>query len=658
MVCVSGRHQLGAGVSAPTRLAQTESAELFYRVDGEPIPLQLQADAIAVVFTEPPAARGHPPIPLYRRLQADLQGTRGDAVTVHPVGTDYAIVTLPRGSRSSRSTLIERVQRPYVDAILPVLSCCDRNEQILLPNEIIVSFEPDTTPAQRQVILAAQGLTAIRPLQFSDDRVLARLIELDHDTAVLTATERLHATTGVRSATPNFIQVRAPLEPPMQPPLSPSPAQFAARSRRPANLRTLAWYLDSTRLHPNLENRGVKAPAAWTLGSRGEGITVAVLDTFTQWDHPALQTNTYELPAPCPSAWPEKLAAGTLSTMTPIPASKPTSWPFCGPPFRARLLCPMQPCWRSMTPGSPGSDRTIQRQQMPRLPPIFADQIQAQVVNEFHGTQVAGVIAAHGQSDTAFTGVAPAARILPVRIGDISSGPMLAASVEAIAYAAERGADVINMSWGMLPATEIAAVITQALEDNPDLVIVASSGNFGDGEVSFPASLPAVVAVGASTLNGHRAPYSSFGPGLTLVAPGGVIQSHPTSGILTTGGTVTPGFWQGMPLPTQPWSWTQDPQGTYIWTQGTSFSSPIVAGIVALMQSADQDRSLSRDRIVELLTAAASHGPLTLTDEERDRYQTLATQTNTPATAPALTYFFGSGLVDAAEAVRLVQATD
>jgi len=295
VVCVSGGIT-GAGLSAATALAQTESAELFYRVNGEPIPLELQTDAIAVAFTAPPATRDRTPMPFHQQLQADLQGSRGDAVTVHPVGSDYAIVTLPRGSRSSRSTLIERVQQPYVDAILPVLSCCDRSEQILLPNEIIVSFEPNTTAAQRQVILAAQGLSTIRPLKFSDDRVLVRLMDLDHDTAVLSATERLHATTGVRSATPNFIQVRSPLEPLMQPSLSPSPAQFAARSRHPANLRTLAWHLDSTGRRPSLENRGVKAPTAWTLGSRGQDIMVAVPDTFTQWDHPALQTNIYELP--------------------------------------------------------------------------------------------------------------------------------------------------------------------------------------------------------------------------------------------------------------------------------------------------------------------------------------------------------------------------
>ena len=254
-------------------------------------------------------------------------------------------------------------------------------------------------------------------------------------------------------------------------------------------------------------------------------------------------------------------------------------------------------------------------------------------------------------------GVAPGVKILPVRAGILFGGIPTVPAVEAIGYAAARGADVINLSWGsMMPTTAIADAIADVLAANPNLIIVASSGNDGENRVGFPAGLRHVISVGASTLQGTRAPYSSFGPGLTLVAPGGNVQTGLENGILTTSGTGNDLFWQNISLPEQPWAPAQDPKSDYVWAQGTSFASPAVAGVVALMLSADPQRSLNRDRLIALLESSSSHTSLSLAPQEQDLYSVLRDQSATPPTEHELQYFFGSGLVDAEAAVRLVQS--
>jgi len=641
-------------------LAQADPADLFYRFNGEPVPLVVQNTAIAVAFQDRPPSRSASLTPLYQQLQNDLNAAPsrgGDVVTVQPVGTRYAIATLPAGSRSGLGALRPRLQLPYVETTLAVVNRADQDEQILLPNEIIVSFAANTTEAEQQQILAAQGLALIRPLRFTENRILARVSNLDHETAVLTAAEQLNQTAGVRSATPNFIPVRSPGEP-MGSELSASVA--GSRSRSAAdNLAALAWHLDSTSIAPGRSNTGVKAPAAWALGSRGNGITVAVLDTFTQWDHPELVNNTYEL-SPGTAGLPGESRGWDFVENDPDTRIEATELSLLRPLFQSAFTLSDTELLRQHDTTA----RRIKRDNPRRSDRQIAEQIRAEIRSaiaggEFHGTTVAGVIGASTAQGMGSTGVAPAVKILPARTGTISSGPLVDASIEAIGYAAARGADVINLSWRMPPTTEVSDAIQEVLSANPRLVVVASSGNNGRREIglNFPSSLPNVVSVGATTLQGTRAPYSSFGPGLTLVAPGGDMQSGLEGGILTTSGTGNDQFWQGIAIPDQPWSPAQDPRGHYVWTQGTSFASPAVAGVVALMLSADPERRLNRDRIIALLEAASSHSPLSLAPDEQELYRVLRDQSATPPAENELQYFFGSGLVDAEEAVRLVRAS-
>ncbi|NER52694.1 MAG: S8 family serine peptidase, partial [Symploca sp. SIO1A3] len=283
-----------------------------------------------------------------------------------------------------------------------------------------------------------------------------------------------------------------------------------------------------------------------------------------------------------------------------------------------------------------------------------------QVVREFHGTQVAGVIAARPQGELGVVGVAPSAQILPIRVSTIGVGVKPIHIIEGIGYAASRKADVVNISIGWnLPVEDIAREIDTVLTADPKLVIVVSAGNSDVDVVKFPASVPGVVAVGATNLTGNRAPYSNygldhpFGQGLTVVAPGGDISSpRLVGGVLTTNGTWLPEFWQGIEQP-QAWGPNLDIQGKYRWVQGTSFASPAVAGTIALMKGEDSERRLNREQLIAILQKTATYEGLTIDEEEIQLYKSLKEEL--PSSVSAQKYFFGSGLVNADAAVKEVK---
>jgi subtilisin family serine protease len=181
-----------------------------------------------------------------------------------------------------------------------------------------------------------------------------------------------------------------------------------------------------------------------------------------------------------------------------------------------------------------------------RLASSIRNTIRSRIGAEFHGTWVTGAIAAQPQTAQGAIGVAPNAEILPVRVfglyGEITSARL----IEAIGYAADRGADVINMSLGgLLPDQELTDQIFQVLDKSPNVALVASAGNESLDGVAFPAAIPGVISVGATNLNGRRTFYSSYGGRLDVVAPGGETTMALKEGILTTGGTWVDGFLAG-----------------------------------------------------------------------------------------------------------------
>ncbi len=216
--------------------------------------------------------------------------------------------------------------------------------------------------------------------------------------------------------------------------------------------------------------------------------------------------------------------------------------------------------------------------------------------NGSHGTHVAGVALQCSDNGIRTAGTAPATDLLPIRVSDkwgrITSGFL----ADGILWAVDHGANVINMSLGMMCTADWPAcgAEDQALNDaidyahSKDIVIVGASGNFAQQYVSYPANHPAVIAIGATTITRSVAEYSNGGLALDLVAPGG--NTAAVDGILQESFDDSTGAW-----------------GVYAKT-GTSFASPLVAGTAALMLdanpylSATEVRSILRSTTLDLGT--------------------------------------------------------
>ncbi|MFC4150141.1 S8 family serine peptidase [Micromonospora mangrovi] len=213
--------------------------------------------------------------------------------------------------------------------------------------------------------------------------------------------------------------------------------------------------------------------------------------------------------------------------------------------------------------------------------------------SSWHGTHVAGTIAAGRDNGTGIAGLAPGARIQPVRVLGRCGGST-ADLVDAIAWASGGNvpgvpenptpARVLNLSLGAPGACDPA---TQAAVDGAvarGVTVVVSAGNAGADAADYtPASCAGVVTVAASTLTGERAGYSNRGTDVDLAAPGGD-QEHGVLSTVDTGTTVAEG----------------DGYAAYA---GTSMAAPHVAAAAALLLSRRPD--LTPAELTGLLTRTA-----------------------------------------------------
>ncbi|MEW9702327.1 S8 family serine peptidase [Paenibacillus sp. SI8] len=134
-----------------------------------------------------------------------------------------------------------------------------------------------------------------------------------------------------------------------------------------------------------------------------------------------------------------------------------------------------------------------------------------------HGTNVAGVIAATMNNDKGIAGIAPNAKIMPIKALEADGTGGEAKLGEGIRYAVDHGAKIVVLSLGLNKYSDYLADIVQYAEDH-EVLLVAAVGNEGTS-VKYPAAYPTVLAVGGVTADKHADYRSNFGPELDLVAP-------------------------------------------------------------------------------------------------------------------------------------------
>ena len=226
-------------------------------------------------------------------------------------------------------------------------------------------------------------------------------------------------------------------------------------------------------------------------------------------------------------------------------------------------------------------------------------------ISTFHGTHVAGIIAANTHNAIGIAGIADNVNIMPIRAigcGDGTTYDLL----QAIRFAAglpndsgtvpETPADIINLSLGTYSySASFQALINEITAQG--IIVIAAAGNDATNAPAYPASYDNVISVAASNSLNESAPYSNFGNNIDLAAPGGDFRLDINKD----------GLGDGMVSLVATDSDT-NPLSDYRQYQGTSMAAPVVTGGLALLKSINQ--ALTTDDIEALLiNEQLTHSP-------------------------------------------------
>ncbi|MBB6048895.1 S8 family peptidase [Armatimonas rosea] len=201
-----------------------------------------------------------------------------------------------------------------------------------------------------------------------------------------------------------------------------------------------------------------------------------------------------------------------------------------------------------------------------------------------HGTHVAGTIAESTNNNEGVAGIAFEATIMPLKVLSSEGGGTSGDIADAIRFAADKGANIINMSLGSMYPSDVIHEACKYARKKGVTIVCAAGNSFREG-VGYPAAFPECIAVSSVGPSGTLSKFSSWGKQVAIAAPGGdMIDSRdPNDGILQN--TVYSG------------------QDDYFAFQGTSMASPHVAGAAALAYS---QGTKDPAKILDLLKKTAS----------------------------------------------------
>ena len=281
----------------------------------------------------------------------------------------------------------------------------------------------------------------------------------------------------------------------------------------------------------------VKAPEVWNQGFQGDGIVVAVIDSGVDYTHPELTGQMWINSGEIPNNNIDDDGNGYVDDVQ-------------------------------------GWD--------------FVDEDNDPIDQEGHGTHIAGTIAAK-RDGIGTTGIAPNAKIMPIRVLDEQGVGLVSDGIEAIRYAVDNGADVINLSSGdrNVVMGELGAISYAA---DRGVVFVSAAGNDGLSSPDYPARLAEQQGIAVGSVDRNRK-FSSFSneagnqPLDYVVAPGGDGFPEDAGDIYSS---VPPSITGNL----------------YSFFAGTSMAAPHVAGVVALIKQANP--SLSVEAIENIIIETAN----------------------------------------------------
>ncbi len=256
-------------------------------------------------------------------------------------------------------------------------------------------------------------------------------------------------------------------------------------------------YLNSFYLYPNdafyvnQQLEQVKCQEAWDITVGSKKVKVAIIDSGIAFDHPDLQNNIYLNTAEIPDNGIDDDNNGYVDDYR--------GWDFVDAPEMGEI----------------GLGDFTQQDNLP------ADE-------NWHGTHVAGIIGADSNNNIGICGINWKVSMMILRAGfrTTSAGGFLQDddAAAAIIYAADNGANVINMSWGDSNFSQIIADACQYAYEK-GTILIAAAGNKPEPGIAYPARLSTTISVGAVNGNLGIAGFSSYGPHLDIVAPGVSILS-------------------------------------------------------------------------------------------------------------------------------------